>query len=691
MYQNKVSLSNSNCDNTHCSGGFLIPILVAILFAATSNLNEIQIYLETYNGKSCGLIHRTHGKVEETEKIYNTLNDKGKDQASMIILVIIDILSIILKPHGTKVYQSVGLVAVGAIMLNGVEERALIEFDNFKNCKELKDIRNDVSKMFQKNDVYSDDDSNSDDNFDDSSYEEVKESVLGEVEIDKSSSIRLKNNVLIRAQGVLKAYHVGGYSLPLLQSVTAKFSIRKNKFIGCSFSSQSEIKRIQNYVPALRRANNVISTPNNTDNILDVEKFKTSISDFQNTGNRCISDLKDPNGNVGSRCEVTSIVPQQKNGIMTLKLMKEGLKFLIDDVNTILKEKTSGRRLDPILDKIAFGVDAVVGVGLALIEMISDPSAVKKISRINQIKEFVEISQYLTSISGSFWSGYVNYKYSNSYASLLSCFAGRNLQSPHCYGTKEIMMNSLNDKYNLILTNLRIEKDSKALDDRLKRDEWLYKDPLKILAKKSARKEKDRQNSSLFCMICEQVLNTNDKESPVIELHPCKDLNRTDIIDIQSTRCQAYIAEKLDSLTRDQHEIFDSILAGKNLILLAPGGCGKTHVLKLAYLFLRQKRGQSHVILVAMLNNIAAEINGRTFNSYFGLGIIECEKEGKYVYCKNPDFEAFIAEKFLDGSGASRLLEIQAAKVLIIDEVIFLFTFLFSDYNLIEVFKLRIL
>jgi hypothetical protein len=154
LYQNKIELSNSNCDNTYCSGGFLLPILVAILFAATSNFNETKIYLETYNAKTCALIHRTCGQIEETEKIYNALIDKGKNQASMIILVITDILSIILRPHGTKVYQSVGLVAVGTIIFEGGEERALIEFDTFKMCQELKDIhKTEVSKTFQKNDL----------------------------------------------------------------------------------------------------------------------------------------------------------------------------------------------------------------------------------------------------------------------------------------------------------------------------------------------------------------------------------------------------------------------------------------------------------------------------------------------------------------------------------------------------------
>jgi hypothetical protein len=328
-----------------------------------------------------------------------------------------------------------------------------------------------------------------------------------------------------------------------------------------------------------------------------------------------------------------------------------------------------------------------------MIEMISNPYAVKDVTRINQMREYEDMSIYIRSESDTYWTGYINYKYSDKYAAILSCCAGRDLQSPHCYGIKEILMKILDGKYNIILKNLNLETVSNRLDDRLKADLWLYQNPVKLLEKNNANKNKDGRNSLSVCMICEQIFNTNDKESDEIKLHPCKVLNSTDIININSLRCQEHVAKKIETLNPDQHEIFDCILLKKNMILFAAGGCGKTHIIKLVNLFLRQNMSHDHVIVVAMLSNIAGEINGKTLYSYFRLGIIDPHIEGKYVYSNNPNIEAFIKEKFTGSSGISRILKIQVAKIIIIDEVIlfFLFLFIFSDYSLIEVFMLRIL
>jgi hypothetical protein len=49
-----------------------------------------------------------------------------------------------------------------------------------------------------------------------------------------------------------------------------------------------------------------------------------------------------------------------------------------------------------------------------------------------------------------------------------------------------------------------------------------------------------------------------------------------------------------------------------------------------------------YVIVVAMLSNIAGEINGKTFYSYFKLGIIDPNIEGKYVYSNNPNIPKLV-------------------------------------------------
>jgi hypothetical protein len=695
LYKDKVASSNSSCEKTDCPGGFLLPILTIILFLATSNFDELTVILETYNGKSTGIVLRTNGKTTEKEEIHQALIYKGKKQASIMITEITGILSSFLKPHCTDVFLSVGLVVVGTIIMNGVEMKALVRYDIFNMCEKLKNLRKDVSDMFKKSDVCpkpdssNNVDSDSDDDWNDSGE---KQPILGTAD-SGDKNIRFANHILISCKNIMDLYNVGGFSLNPEQSITVKFKPNGNKFISLSLDNISKITRVQTYVPALRLKGTDIPIIMDIDNVLDVEAIRKVILNFQTGSQACISNLKDPDAMMGSRCEVTSKVENPKDGIMTSKLMKEGLLLLINDMQKILQTKIKGVCADTIIDKIDFGVKTVVGMGEALIEMVSTPFSGIQLSRSKQITEFEEQMQSVISVISKFWSGRQRHKYSKLYANFISVPAGRNLFSPFCYGAQEILKKILNGNYNRILKNLGLEKISDKLSKILEADQWFYDNPLMILNKKNASPDFVNNDPSSICMICKHVFNTSDKESDVIRLHPCSNLNCTDLVSIYSYRCQKYVVSQLESLNPDQRSILDTIMAKKNVILLAAAGCGKSHILKLINLIFRQRISKEAVILLAMYNNIANDLSGSTVNSFFKVGVLDPLKEGVHVYREVLDIEEFVKEKFSDSLGAKRILEIKHAEVLIIDEVIFFleFSLLYSHNSSIEVFKLRIL
>lgn len=684
MYKDKVASSNSSCEKTDCPGGFLLPILTIILFLATSNFDELTVILETYNGKSSGIVLRTNGKTIEKEEIHQALIYKGREQASIMIIEITGILSSFLKPHCTDVFFSVGLVVVGTIKMNGEETKALVRYDIFNMCEKLKNLREDVSDMFKKIDVCpkadssNNVDSDSDDDWNDSSE---KQPILDTAD-SGDKNIRFANHILISCKNFMDLYNVGGFSLNPEQSITVKFKSNRNKFITLSFDSKSDIKRVQTYVPALRLKGTDMPIIMDKYNVLDIKAISEVILDFQTESQACISNLRDPDAMMGSRCEVTSKVENPKDGIMTSKLMKEGLLLLINDMQNILQTKTKGVCADTIIDKIDFGAKTVVGMGEALIEMVSTPFSGIQLSRVNQITEFEEQIKSVISVISNFWSGRQRYKYSKLYANFISVAAGRNLFSPFCYGAQEILKKILNGNYNRILKNLGLENISNKLYNTLAADQWIYDNPLMILSEKSASLTSVDNDPSSICMICKHVFNTSDKESDVIRLHPCSNLNYTDLVSIHSFRCQKYVASQLESLNPDQRSILDTIMAEKNVILLAAAGCGKSHILKLINLIFRQRISKEAVILLAMFNNIANDLSGSTVHCFFKLGILNPLEEGLHVFRDVFDIEEFVKEKFSDISGAKRILEIKHAKVLIIDEVIFFLefsTFIFSQ------------
>ena len=689
MYNDKVTLSNSNFDDSYCPGGILLHLLTAILFTAVSKYDGVSFNMETYNGKSTGVISRTHGKVADKDQIFKELVDKGKKQASMIILEIISILRDLLKPHVTEVLLSVGLVAVGTILHNGSNEMALIEFGVLEWVPEIKNFRhNNISDIFKipsgspiANDIDSDDDSN------DSSYEEAKQPILGLAD-NVNSSIRLSNCALIRSKEEVAFYHLCASCIPITQAATVTVRPVQNKFAKILINAESEITRVQSYIPGLRNKGGTsisdIHSSMNNGSVLDLQVLENSIKKFGIESRKRISNMTDPESTMPSRVEVTASVRKTKDGIMTSEVIKKDLFLLISDVKQILDERVTGRPASSITKKINFGVDALVGIGTALVKMLGTPDSVKNLDRIEQIMEFEEISKTFLSAVTTFWSGKVSYKLSLLYSSILSIYAGRNIFSPYCRGIQEILKNSLPDKVDDIYEKLNIRLISLALDAALESRRFYYDNPMSLLALHHGPKKISKNDKTSMCMICNRLFETNDLQSDDIKLHPCRRLDHQDVERANSVRVEKFLAEQICSLNPDQRNILEAILTKKNVILVAAAGCGKTHVLRIIALILKTRISIDAVILTAMYNNIANDIDGNTFHSFLKLGLIAPSLEGSYVYNTDHNIKGFVEKKFSDAQGTLRLQEIRKARIFIIDEVTYFFIFAFLFFYFLK-------
>jgi energy-coupling factor transporter ATP-binding protein EcfA2 len=171
-------------------------------------------------------------------------------------------------------------------------------------------------------------------------------------------------------------------------------------------------------------------------------------------------------------------------------------------------------------------------------------------------------------------------------------------------------------------------------------------------------------------------------KSDEINFHPCvpcliKDVRVNvrvrdeDIISIHDKRVTAYIRKSIDSLTPDQSNILSATVAKKNIIVVAPAGSGKTHVLKIINVIYRLHLGSASVIVTAMFNIIATSIHGKTLHSFLKLGCATAATVGRYIYNENSDLNDFILECYKDPRDMERLEHIRRAVIMIIDEVIF--------------------
>lgn len=657
----------------------MLHILAILVFTAVSNIDEVSLLIETYNGKEAGNIFRTHGKIVGNDQIFTELIDKGKKQASMMILGLTSILRNVLKPYNTRVYLSVGLVAVGTTSTeNGnEEEEAIIEFKVFEWGPKISNFKqNKVSEIFKitsppsiAKDIDSDDDSN------DSSYEEEKNRPILGLADNANSPVRLAHNALSQSRRNADFYHIGGGAFSVTQSSTVTTRPEKNSVATLSFKPESSISRAQSYLPGLRNSTGnqqpYLSVKMDNNNVLDVKALAASIEDFKKESDKRISNLKDSDARISSRLELTALVRQPTDGIMTLEVMKKDCLLLIGDVNQILQERVTGRPASSITDKMTFNVDAIYGIGQALVEMVGEPDSVKTVNRVDQLIEFEEILKALISVVSTFWSGKILYKNSLSYSSLLSIFAGRPLFSPFCHGIQEILQNTLCGEQDVIYDNLKINTQSKALAKKLENGRWWYENPLGLLKSHSSTTNNFKNDKSSMCMLCYHVFNTNNKESDDIKLHPCKVLDHTDIENTDSVRVQVHLAKEIASLNPDQRSILEAVLAKKNVILVAAAGCGKTHLLKLIAMIYQVRVSPQYVIVTALFNNIALDIHGVTFNSFFKLGILSPNLEGVFAFDKDHNIEEFIRTKFNDLEGFSKLSRIRNASLLIIDEVTF--------------------
>lgn len=118
----------------------------------------------------------------------------------------------------------------------------------------------------------------------------------------------------------------------------------------------------------------------------------------------------------------------------------------------------------------------------------------------------------------------------------------------------------------------------------------------------------------------------------------------------------AIVAMSLEStleepLSSEQQRVLDTVLQGKNVFLTGSAGTGKSFLLRRCIHTLKRRNGSNRVAVVAPTGVAAAQINGSTLHSFFGLGIVR----------RVSDFQRMTKKK-----NASR---IKALKVLVLDEV----------------------
>jgi hypothetical protein len=659
--------------------------------------------LETYNGKASGIVSRNCSTAED---ICKELISRGRIQASMIIPEIIGILKDVLVPFKTEVCQSVGLLASGTTLKK--KEMALIKFNTIELNASIKDIRkrsaldifkkentleivNNSNKLIDKvaHSKVSDDeiidhevddmDVEMDDE-EDSSYEEKVKPILGTADFT-NKPIRIANFSLLKATNNLQTYHVAGFALPLDQSMTVNISPKGNdKYFRLKFKKDSNLRRIQLYVPALRNQETHADYFNmriDEDNIFDIGSSKKSLERFNKFSRNRVDELRNPKFKLGARCEVTSKVRQPSDGIMTPKLIREGLFCLVSDVNTIHNTTSEGYCASSIVQKISLGIDGIVGLGTALFEMVGTPSLVKKSSRLDTLVEFGELLLQLRTLIASFWRGSIRMNGSNSYAPCLSICAGRNLITPYCYGIQELLKEKLQGKRESIYANLKIEEDSVELCKLMQKNRIFFDDPLRLLNifKDTSNKNSIDYDRTHICMVCHQLFSSGNMESEEIKLHPCRpirdDVRDKDVIGIHNNRVSVYIRNSIDSLTPDQSNILSATVAKKSVIIVAAAGSGKTHVLKLINVIYRRYLNPFSVIMTAMFNIIATSINGKTFHSFLKLGCATAATVGRYIYDENSDLNDFVTECYKDPKDFERLEHMRRAEIMIIDEVIF--------------------
>lgn len=81
----------------------------------------------------------------------------------------------------------------------------------------------------------------------------------------------------------------------------------------------------------------------------------------------------------------------------------------------------------------------------------------------------------------------------------------------------------------------------------------------------------------------------------------------------------AHKKEELDALNPDQSEALDLLKSGENVFLTGGAGCGKSYVIK----HFTRELNLKQMPILASTGAAAVLLGGRTFHSFFGLGIME--------------------------------------------------------------------
>jgi hypothetical protein len=180
-----------------------------------------------------------------------------------------------------------------------------------------------------------------------------------------------------------------------------------------------------------------------------------------------------------------------------------------------------------------------------------------------------------------------------------------------------------------------------------------------------------------MCNVCRRIFVSASKnkdwvEPPSIEDHPCEKIyDQRNLIMLDSSECKTWLNQQKDDLCSEQKEVLNLAIGGENVIVKAPGGCGKTHLARIIMADFACKYGSESYIAIAQTNNAAIVLGGHTINKVHQLGILDPKDVYQFVHqCgsekeMNDRLQEFVA-KYFDTDAKKRL--IRNARMLLIDE-----------------------
>jgi ATP-dependent DNA helicase PIF1 len=77
----------------------------------------------------------------------------------------------------------------------------------------------------------------------------------------------------------------------------------------------------------------------------------------------------------------------------------------------------------------------------------------------------------------------------------------------------------------------------------------------------------------------------------------------------------------METFSKEQDEIFNKYISGKNIFITGPGGCGKTFLIKYIIKDAKIKLKNIHICALTGCASILLQCNARTLHSWAGIGL----------------------------------------------------------------------